>query len=74
MEIIHGIYGLRQSGILANKILKERLAVQGYHEVEHTPSLFYHETSLIWFTLVVDDFGVKYVGKQHAEHLMKVLS
>ena len=74
MEIMRGMYGLPQSGILANKLLKERLAVHGYHEAEHTPGLFYHETRPIWFTLVVDDFGVKYVGKRHAEHLMKVLS
>ena len=74
MEIRRGMYGLPQSGILANKLLKERLEVHGYHEVEHTPGLFYHETRPIWFTLVVDDFGVKYVGKKHAKHLMKVLS
>jgi hypothetical protein len=30
-------------------------------------------TRPISFTLVVDDFGVKYVGKEHAEHLMTVL-
>jgi hypothetical protein len=24
----------------------------------------------ITFTLVVDDFGVKYVGKEHADHLI----
>jgi len=28
---------------------------------------------LIAFTLVVDDFGVKYVGKKHADHLVNVL-
>ena len=27
----------------------------------------------IWFTLKVDDFGVKYIGKEHAMHLMDVL-
>ena len=26
----------------------------------------------ICFTLVVDNFGVKYVGKQHAKHLVNV--
>ena len=26
-----------------------------------------------WFTPVVHDFGVKYIDKQHAEHLMSVL-
>ncbi len=25
------------------------------------------------FTLVVDDFGVKYVGKEHADHLVASL-
>jgi len=30
-------------------------------------------TRPIEFTLVVDDFGVKYVGKQHADHLLKTL-
>ena len=32
-----------------------------------------HETRPIWFTLTVDDFGVKYIRKEHAEHLMSVL-
>ena len=27
----------------------------------------------IQFYLVVDDFGVEYVGKQHAEHLATIL-
>ena len=32
-----------------------------------------HKTRPIWFTLVVDNFGVKYVGEEHANHLMSVL-
>lgn len=32
-----------------------------------------HKWRPISFTLVVDDFGVKYVGKQHAQHLLKIL-
>jgi hypothetical protein len=54
-------------------MLKERLAVHDYVEVDHTPGLFKHLTCPIWFTLTVDTFGVKYIGKQHAEHLMWVL-
>ena len=27
----------------------------------------------MWFTLVVDDFGVKYIGKEHEEHLFQEL-
>eukprot|EP00804_Cyclotella_cryptica_P022287 CCRYP_018106-RA/>CCRYP_018106-RA protein AED:0.35 eAED:0.38 QI:0/0/0/1/0/0/3/0/579 len=35
--------------------------------------LWRHVTRPISFTLVVDDFGVKYVGREHAEHLIHVL-
>ena len=72
-KIVHGMYGLLQVGILANKPLKERLAVHDYYEVAHTPGLFAHKTRPIWLTLTVDDFGVKYIGREHAEHLMSVL-
>ena len=67
------MYGLSQAGILANRLLKKRLTVHDYYEVAHTPGLFTHKTRPIWFTLTVDDFGVKYIGKEHAEHLMSVL-
>ena len=67
------MYGLPQAGMLANKLLKERLEVHNYYKVPHTPGLFTHKTRPIWFTLTVDDFGVKYIGKEHAEHLMAVL-
>jgi len=67
------MYGLPQAGILANKLLKTRLADHDYYEVPHTPGLFTHKTRPIWFTLVVDDFGIKYNGKEHADHLLKVL-
>eukprot|EP00804_Cyclotella_cryptica_P019675 CCRYP_016443-RA/>CCRYP_016443-RA protein AED:0.57 eAED:0.37 QI:0/0/0/1/1/1/2/0/345 len=40
MEIRRGCYGLPQSGILANKLLKKRLAKHGYFEVAHTPGLW----------------------------------
>jgi hypothetical protein len=73
MEIRRGMYGLPQSGILANKLLKERLAKDGYFELPHTPGLFKHETRPVWFTLTVDDFGIKYIGKEHALHLIAAL-
>ena len=67
------MYGLPQAGILANTLLRERLATHGYHELQHTPGLWTHETRPIWFTLVVDDFGIKYVGKENADHLLAAL-
>ncbi len=29
-----------------------------------------HPTQLITFSLIVDNFGIKYVGKEHADHLI----
>ena len=74
MEIRKGMYGLPQAGILANKpVLKAWLAPHGYFEQQHTPGLFRHATRPIWFNLTVDDFGIKYVGEEHLQHLFTTL-
>jgi hypothetical protein len=73
IEIRKGMYGLNQAGLLANQLLHTRLAPFGYYPARHTPGLWLHKTRPISFTLVVDDFAVKYVGKQHAEHLRNAL-
>jgi len=74
VEIRKAIYGLPQAGILANQLLKKRLRPHGYYEVPHTPGLWKHVTRPIQFTLTVDDFGVKYTGKEHAQHLIDALN
>ena len=61
-----------QAGRLANDLLRERLAKEGYYEAE-TPGLWKHASHPIQFVLVVDDFFVEYVGREHAEHLANVL-
>jgi hypothetical protein len=74
MEIWKGMYGLPQAGILANQLLAKRLALHGYTQTPHTPGLWKHHSWPIAFSLVVvDDFGVKYVGNQHANHLFNAL-
>jgi hypothetical protein len=73
VEMRRAVYGLPQAGALANKLLKERLAPAGYYEVRHTPGLWKHVTRPVAFSLVVDDFGVKYVGREHADHLVNAI-
>ena len=68
-EIRCGCYGLPQSVILANKQLRLRLEKEGYYESRTTPGLWRQKWRPIQFCLIVDDFGVEYVGKQHADHL-----
>jgi hypothetical protein len=70
IEIQKGMYGLPQAGILANELLQHNLAKDGYRPTPHTHGLWTHDTRPLSFSLVVDDFGVKYVGREHAEHLM----
>jgi hypothetical protein len=70
IEIQKGMYGLPQAGILANELLQRNLVKDGNRPTTHTHGLWTHDTRPISFLLVLDDFGVKYVGREHAEHLM----
>ena len=73
LEIRCAVWWLPQGGILANKLPEKRLAPHGYYECVNTPGLWRHATRLITVSLVVDKFGIEYVGKEHADHLIKCL-
>jgi hypothetical protein len=73
IEIHKGMYGLPQAGILANELLQRNLAKDGYRPTQHTHGLWKHDTHPISFSLLVDNFGVKYVGREHAEHLKECI-
>jgi hypothetical protein len=73
IEIRKGMYGLKQAGLIANTLLQTRLAPFGCYPTRHTPGLWLHKTRPTSFTLIVDDFAVKYIGKQHAKHLRNAL-
>ena len=65
--------GLKQAGKIAHDRLKTHLGNYGYQPCRHTPALWMHATRTIYFTLVVDNFGVKYVVGQHLNHLINAL-
>jgi hypothetical protein len=73
LEIRKGMYSLKQAGLLANQLLQKRMAPYGYYPARHILGLWLHKTRSIEFTLVVDDFAVKYVGKENAHHLRNAL-
>ena len=73
IEANKGMYGLPQSGLLANELLEKRLNKRGYFQSKLVPGLWSHKWRPVQFTLVVDDFGVKYVGEEHALHLKESL-
>ena len=74
VRISRGMYGLPHAGIIAQELLEKRLNARGYCQSTITPGFWTHEWRPISFALVVDDFGVKYVGKKHAEHLLETIN
>ena len=72
-EIRRGCYGLPQSGILANDLLRSRLVAEGFYEAASTPGLWRHKWRPLQFCLIVDDFGVEYVGIEHFNFLLDLL-
>ncbi len=64
------MYGLPQAGIIAQDFLEERLAKDGYCQSQITPGLWKHESRPTIFTLVVENFAIKYLTDEDAHHLI----
>ena len=45
----------------------------GYYESRTTPGLWRYKWRPIQLFLIVDDYNIEYVGKQHADHLATIL-
>jgi len=73
VEIRKGMYGLKEAAILAHKQLIQNLSPHGYHPVTDAPGLWKHDTNPLHFILTVDDFGIKYFNRAHADHLLRAL-
>ena len=69
IEANRGIYGLPQAGLLANELLEKRLNKRGYQQSKSVTVFGTNNWRPVQFTLVVDNFGVEYVGEEHALHL-----
>ncbi len=65
-EIRKGMYGLPQAGIIVQELFQERLAKVGYHQSKIVPGLWTQKTRNTCFTIVVDDFAIKYTKKEDA--------
>jgi hypothetical protein len=67
------MYGLPQEEIIALALLAKRLKEHGYSQSKTTPRLWKHKWRPIIFSLVFDNSGVKYVSKEHAQHLLQTV-
>ena len=59
VQINKGIYGLEQTGLLANELLAKGLAKHRFNKTPHTPGIWRHHIKPIQFALVLDNFGIK---------------
>ena len=64
-RVTKDIYGLPQPGRIAQDSLAQHLSPHVYHPKKITPGLWTYDSRHINFTLVVDNFGIKYSGKEH---------
>jgi hypothetical protein len=69
-KICQGMYRLLQAGIIVQELLAKRLKEHGDTQSKTTPGLWTHEWHPITFS---DDFGVKYIGEEHSQHLLKMV-
>jgi hypothetical protein len=74
IKVQKGMYGLPQASVLAYRLLEQRLNEHRYQQSQVTPRLWKHALRPISFMLCVHNFGVKYVGREHAKHLLQVLN
>ena len=73
LETRKGMPGLKQDGRIANDQLKAHLPHFGFAPVPITPALWKLNIKPILVSLVVDNFGVKYIVKENADHLIQAL-
>ncbi len=74
MQLTKSINGLPQAGILSQQHLVAHLKKYGYSECPNTSCLFQHKTRNTKFSLVVDDFLIKYHCKDDADNLLSASS
>ncbi|KAL7477035.1 hypothetical protein ACHAW6_002855, partial [Cyclotella cf. meneghiniana] len=73
IKIMLGMYGLPHVSLITNELLEKRFNKHGYHQSKLVSGLWKHNWHPVWFTLVVDDFGVKYIGKEHTLNFQSVI-
>jgi hypothetical protein len=71
--ISKGMYSLPQAGIIAQELLAERLSKHGYHQNKIITGLWTHVTRPTTFTLVVDNFTIKIISENNADHIINGL-
>jgi hypothetical protein len=72
-EVNKAMYGLPNAGLISQDRLIGHLDGHGYKQSALVPCLFRHESRSTAFSLVVDDFGIKYTKPEDLEHFITIM-
>ena len=67
------MYVLPPTGKIANDTLKLHLAKFGYEPAPITPGLWRHQNRPLQYSMVFDNFGIKYERQEDITHLLNAL-
>ena len=72
-EVNKAMYGLPNAGLISQDRLFGHLDHHGYKQSRLVPCIFRHATRSTAFSLVVDDFGIKYTKPEDLEHFITIM-
>ena len=67
------MYGFKEARVIAFDQLVRKLDPFGYETMPLTDGLWGHKTKMTAFTICADNFGVQYLSKQDAKHLINAI-
>ena len=73
VKTVKGMHGLKQAAGITYDVLKTRLATHDYSPCPENINRWRHKTRLTKSSICVDNFGIKYVSKVDAKHLLNSL-
>ena len=60
--------------LLYRSFSRKRLNKAGYCQSDQAPDFWKHKWRPVSFSLIIDDLGVKYVGRKHVQRLIETLN
>ena len=71
VKIAKGMHDLPQAGKITNNLLQKRLKMAGCRPAQFAKGFWMHVWCPVTFAPLVDHFGIKIKGEQHASHSKK---
>jgi hypothetical protein len=70
LEMRRAVWWIATSRIYSKQMPKTKACAVWVQKSTNTPGLWHHDTRSVLFTLVLDNFGVKYVNADNVQHLI----